>query len=250
MSIEGIYSALSFNLWVANVTEERQKRVIEAVKLLDADTVGFQEASPQWMNILKNSLSDEYGFVGCGRDGGENGEHNPIFYKKSRFTLVSEGTMWLSDTPHEVSKHPDSSLNRIFTHAVLRCNDTGVNIHFVNTHFDHIGETARQSQAVILCDYIKGAGGLPTVLTGDFNTGPESPAYKTITAGGMKDSSLAAKKSRRTATFINFGRAKEYIDFIFTSSEVEDCEYLAYDGKVNGDYPSDHLPIFAKYRIK
>jgi hypothetical protein len=112
---DSLLKAMSFNVWVSGKTEERNERVISMVVNYLPDTVGFQEVDPKWLTTLKAGLSELYAYVGEGRNGGNNGEYNPIFYKKDIFNLIDSGTKWLSDTPDRVSKYDESSLNRIYT---------------------------------------------------------------------------------------------------------------------------------------
>ena len=128
---------MSFNVWVSGKTTERNERVLNMVLKYLPDTIGFQEVDPVWLSTLKSGLKDQYDFVGEGRNGGSSGEYNPIFYKKDLFTLVDSGTRWLSNTPTVVSKVEESSLNRIYTYALLERKSDGKRIMVVNTHFDH-----------------------------------------------------------------------------------------------------------------
>ena len=44
---------MSFNLWCGGVTPERTARVFAAISDCDPDILGVQEATPQWMQLLK-----------------------------------------------------------------------------------------------------------------------------------------------------------------------------------------------------
>jgi len=135
--------AMSFNVWVSSPTAERKLSVLQTILNYMPDTFGVQEASSTWMSYLINQLGDIYAHVGKGRDGGSSGEHSAIFYRKDRFELIETGTKWMSDTPDVVSKVSESSLNRIFTYAILLDKNSNTEIMYVNTHLEHTSAEAR-----------------------------------------------------------------------------------------------------------
>lgn len=139
-------TAMSFNVYVGNFVDERKERVRYQILSHLPDTFGVQEASDNWMVYLRSELSGYYACVGIGRDNG-TGEHSAVFYAKDKFNLVDSGTKWLSATPDVSSKFESSSLNRIFTYAILERKSDGARIMHLNTHFDHKSEEARSQQA-------------------------------------------------------------------------------------------------------
>ncbi len=248
---DSILKAMSFNVWVSGKTVERNERVVSMVLKYLPDTVGFQEVDPVWLATLNAGLKDQYAFVGEGRNGGASGEYNPIFYKKEVFNLIDSGTRWLSETPNKVSKVEESSLNRIYTFALLERKSDGERIMIVNTHFDHTSAAAREKQAEILVEYLKTITDYPIVLTGDFNCEASSKAYSTIIAAGVSNSSdIADKRINRSATFTNYGSSNKIIDFAFVSPKsVAVTTYRVCDEMINGDYPSDHHPVLIEYTL-
>lgn len=248
---DSILSAMSFNVWVGGKTAERNERVLTMVRNYFPDTVGFQEVDPVWLAVLRDGLKDQYAYVGEGRNGGNSGEYNPIFYKKELFNLIDSGTKWLSATPDVVSKYSESSLNRIYTYALLERKSDGKKIMVVNTHFDHTSAEARELQAKVLVDYLKKVSDYPVVLTGDFNCASNSTAYATIIKGGVTNSyEVADKKENNAATFTNYGTSNKIIDFVFVSpTDVAVTFYKVCNEKINNDFPSDHHPVLIKYAI-
>lgn len=247
---EGL-SVMSFNVWVGTRSDARNQRVIQMIKNYMPDTIGMQEIDPTWLGVLDAGIGSTYARVGEGRDGGSKGEHNPIYYNKEKFNLLGSGTYWLSDTPNVVSKHPSSSLNRIYTYAILqRKTDKAVVMH-INTHFDHISEPARVSQAKLLGQFIEKYNDMyPIVVTGDFNTKYGSDTYKSLLHYGICNTVNLVDGAVNTATFTNYGKANDIIDFIFSNGSVRPTYYKVCTEKINGDFPSDHHPILVKYRLK
>ena len=248
---DSILKAMSFNVWVSGKTAERNERVVSMVLKYLPDTVGFQEVDPVWLATLNAGLKDQYAFVGEGRNGGNSGEYNPIFYKKEVFNLIDSGTRWLSETPDKVSKVEESSLNRIYTYALLERKSDGKRIMVVNTHFDHTSAAAREKQAKILVEYLKTVTDYPIVLTGDFNCDSSSAAYSTIIKAGVSNSSdIADKRINNVATFTNYGSSNKIIDFAFVSPKgIAVTTYRVCNEEINGDYPSDHHPVLIEYTV-
>ena len=78
------------------------QNVVDIIKKLSPDVTGLQEVTDDvWKPFLLQKFSDKYACVGHGREEVGAGEGTPILYRKDKFTLVSEGTYWLYDTPNE-----------------------------------------------------------------------------------------------------------------------------------------------------
>ena len=246
-----LLTAMSFNNLVSSKTDARTERVIEMVMKYLPDTVGFQETNSAWLNSLVSGLGSFYAYVGEGRDGGSNGEYNPIFYNKTKFKVVKSGTRWLSDTPEKASKYEESSLNRIYTYALLERISDGEQIMVINTHLEHTSDAARVKQIKVVLAFIQEyCKDYPIVLTGDFNCTSSSSVYSTITKTSLSDSADVAMQAKRASTFTNYGKSDKVIDFIFvTADKIGVSSYKVCNEKINGDYPSDHHPVLIEYCI-
>ncbi len=248
---KGVMSAMTFNVYCGQFNTTRTNRVLSLMKSYTPDTIGIQEATPSWMTLLKNNLGGTYGFVGLGREGGSKGEHSAIMYNKHIFKLLDSGTKWLSGTPDVVSKFPDSSYIRIFTYALLQRIDDGKKILVVNTHVEYTNDAIRIKQLGVLYNFLKSYGDYPTILTGDFNTTPGSATYNNVIANGFVDSAKNAASRYEASTFTNFGADNRVLDYVFASaSDFNLRSYRVCNEKVNGDFPSDHHPIFMRYIVK
>ncbi|MBQ2278980.1 MAG: endonuclease/exonuclease/phosphatase family protein, partial [Clostridia bacterium] len=242
-------TAMSFNILYKMDDKARIERVYQIIKNYLPDTFGVQEATPQWMKLLSKEFGELYDFVGEGRDGGDSGEYSAVFYNKTKFELLDSGTKWLSDTPDRVSKVPESSLNRVFTYALLKRQADGLEIMAVNTHFDHTSDTARERQAEVLRDFLlEYTDKYPVILTGDFNTTTSTKAYKTVLAGGVTDAMDISEETLQGATFTSFGSANSVIDFVFvTEDTITVRDYRVCNEKIDGNFPSDHHPVLIEY---
>lgn len=208
----------------------RRSRVADYVKSKGLDIVGMQEVlHPQLEDLIR--LLPEYDYVGVGRtDGMTKGEYSPVFFLRDRFEVLDKGNFWLSETPDVPgSKGWDAALERIASYAKLRDKATGKVFMAVNTHFDHVGVTARKESAKLIMRKIQEIVGMqPAVVTGDFNITEEDEAYTTMTTNDfrMYDAYHASRNHTGTCyTFHDFCRINplecEKIDFIFITPSVK-----------------------------
>jgi endonuclease/exonuclease/phosphatase family metal-dependent hydrolase len=191
----------------------------------------------------------EYEYVGVGRDDGDKaGEFVPVFYRKERFKLMDKGTFWLSETPRTPSVGWDAQLKRICTYAFLQDKKTGKKLQFYNTHFSHVGESARTNSASLIIHYIDSLSQAGRViLTGDLNAEPDSPPYKTIKENGMKDSYNSGLNFGPYGTYNGFdihGPYRRRIDYIFHKG-FHSKSYQSINLLIDNRYLSDHFPIWS-----
>lgn len=246
-----------------NSWNSRKDLVAEVIRFNKADIFGLQEALHSQIADIKNSFS-KYDWVGVGReDGKEGGEYSPIFYNTEKYKLVHTSTFWLSETPDSVSKGWDAAFKRVVTWAEFTFQSSGQKFFVFNTHFDHIGESARLSSAKLILKKIKEiAGDNPTILTGDFNTKSDSPPYSILTNGLDSEKRFFlndAEKVNRNIhygahiTFNGFGndiQPGNKIDFIFVNDKVKVKEHGVISETFDGKYPSDHFPVIAEVEIE
>jgi endonuclease/exonuclease/phosphatase family metal-dependent hydrolase len=152
----------------------------------------------------------------------------------------------------------------------FRHRQSGATVVFMNTHFDHRGEVAREESARLLLRLarVRAWAGEPVsepspplFLSGDFNSTPAGRAYKVLTEkdSGMRDiSDLVpedAKYGNQEITFTSFGSPNEQpsrIDFLFArgAGNIRFSTFgilpNRFDDKV---YLSDHRPVVADMEI-
>ncbi len=238
----------------------RKDRVIGLIRHYKPDLLGVQEALPQQMADLQAGLSD-YGSYGVGRnDGRDSGEFSAVFYRHDRFELTDKGTFWLSETPDTPGSIGwDAALPRICSWIRLKDRSTNKDVCYFNTHFDHRGEKARRESAHLILNRIQQITGsaTPAILTGDFNLGPESDAYRTIiTNTTFQDAKLLTEAPHSGPDDTRFGFDVESsigyrIDYIFiTSSNFKILKHAHLTDSENKCYLSDHLPVLAELAYK
>jgi endonuclease/exonuclease/phosphatase family metal-dependent hydrolase len=231
-----------------NEFENREPKVLEAIRNEAPDLIGFQEVTDVQRDFLSKNLSNDYILLGCGRRQNYYGEGVSIAFKRDLFELVSFETFWLSDTPDLPGSRYESSDQstccRLTVHAELIAKELSAPIHFFNTHLDHQGPGAR---LLGMRDIIKKIANIKGcyALTGDFNALPNSPEITEI----LNAEKICAHDatSNLTHTFHGFGKFdRDYkIDYIFTNCPSGDS-YIVEANTDDGIYISDHHPICAK----
>ena len=251
-----LHHALSYNIRydghsdLAPDWSQRKGPIVAQLQSARPTIIGFQE-------VLKNQLDDlsralpSYRAVGVGRDDGKAaGEFAPIFYDTTRYILLQSGTFWLSPTPELPSKGWDAALNRICTFALLESKYDRKNLWVLNTHFDHLGEDARQHSAQLLVEKFAEFTQIvnaPMLLLGDFNAEPDSPVYLVLKSN-FQDLSCSKRHRELCSgpTFNAFTLAAaddKIIDYFFGSPEIIPIQYKVLQTLFERSYPSDHFPL-------
>ena len=210
--------------------ESRRDRVCQWVKDNNIDIVGMQEVTHQQLLDIQERLP-EFDYVGVGRtDGAEKGEYTPVFFRKDKYEALDKGNFWLSETPDVPgSKGWDAALERVASWVKLKDIKTGKVFMAVNTHFDHVGQTARVESAKLIMKKIQEiVGDKPAGVTGDFNITDDNPAYETMVNSEFKmiDAyKVTPKHEGVTYTYHDYCRIEPdkcpKIDFIFVTPNVK-----------------------------
>jgi len=236
----------------------RKDVAAEVIKNHDIDILGAQEVLVNQLNDLKERLP-EYNTIGVGReDGKEKGEFSIIFYKKNRFDEIESGNFWLSETPELAgSKGWDAACERIATWTVLKEKKSGKQLFFLNTHLDHIGTIARSESIKLILEKCEDLSkDYPVIITGDFNSIPESTVIGKVleTEKYLDSRQIAAQISGNYGTYHEYGRFieedRDLIDYIFVSKGIKVNHYEVLPDKHNGTYLSDHVPVIAEIIIE
>jgi len=239
----------SINQW-----PKRTQKVVDLIRKYDPDILGVQEAiHHQLMDLVKNL--PQYDYVGVGRDDGKTkGEYSAILYKKEKFSVLQQGTFWLSETPDVPgSKSWDAAITRVASWAKLKDKKTGKDFLSINTHFDHIGKEARRNSADLLKKKANELGkDLPVIITGDFNCMRSDPPYSTImNPEGIK--LIDPLPGEPVGTFCGFkvnGIECRAIDYLFCTDHWNISDYKVITDNDGKYYPSDHLPVMTTFTLK
>jgi len=93
---------------------------------------------------------------------------------------------------------------------------------------------------------------LPFLLTGDFNSEPDSPVISCLrTQQGLLTDCYSVLDDYAGGTFHQFrgGTDCPRIDYIFVSPAISAKRMEVITGAVNGKFPSDHYPVLAEIEL-
>ena len=233
-----------------NIWENRRSTIKNFIVDENPDFAGLQEVTYSQLMFLTESLKD-YDYIGVGRDDGKTkGEFSPIFYNKNKYKVLTNDTFWLSSTPEKVSIGWDASMERICTYGLFENLDTKERLWVFNTHFDHIGNYAREKSTDLILKKINSikSKDIPVILTGDFNLNDDNFSIKKIQKQ-LKDVLINIKKTDLNYEtyngFKNLVKSKRRIDYIFTKNfEVKEAKHI-YLKTPHGGWASDHHTVLS-----
>jgi len=266
MPAEGDVRVMSFNCRVStlfdlqNTWGIRKNLLATTVEHFNPDLLGTQECLASQSDYLRERLSD-YEFVGVGRnDGKRRGEMCGVYFKRDKFTQLDSGHFWLSESPSKPgSKGWGAIFPRMVTWVKLQPKDGGQTFVWFNTHLDAFSSRARENGAKLLRQRMASiAGGMPVVVTGDFNADAGSAPYRLML--GSAKSAVArltdtframnptpAKDDGTRHGFIG-GRGGPRIDWILASDAFHTIDAGIDRTKGGLSYPSDHFAVTAVLR--
>ncbi len=252
---------ISMNLDANETTAgSRVRRMAPLLLSFDPDSIGVQECRGSWGGLLKKHFISE-GYARVGVDAGGNVEPTGgyfatyILYKEDKFNLIDSGTFWLSTTPEVPSIYgPTVDCNRTCTWALLEDKVTGFRYVHMNCHLDWMDMSVNKIQVEMIREQIERfeAMGYPVFAGGDYNCDEGTDSYYTMLDSEIvADSKKVAEKANDIATYPSYGEYDVYdpserpIDYFFvTKDHMTVKEYRVVDEKPDGEYISDHFPVF------
>ena len=252
---------ISMNLDANEATAGSRVRLMAPLLLsFDPDSIGVQEARGSWINLLKRHfLAKGYARVGLDAGGGQDAANGYfatyILYKEDKFDLIDWGTFWLTNTPETPSKYgPTVDTNRTCTWALLEDKETGFRYVHMNAHLDWMDMEVNKIQVEMIQNQIERfeAMGYPVFAGGDYNCDEGTASYlKMLESDAVADAKKVAEKANDIATYPSYGDYDVYdpkerpIDYFFiTKDRMTVKEYRVVDEKPDGEYISDHFPVF------
>lgn len=234
-----------------NRWEARKGLIAQMVAGAHPDVFGTQELHQEQGDDIVRRLP-QYAWFGLDRRGRHTDEHMGVFYRKDLFRVVDSGNFWLSDHPEQPgSMGWGDPFPRMVTWALFERIDDGARFYLYDTHFPYReqDDDARERSARLIASRLSLLpADVPIVLTGDFNTGPDSGTHAALTSGLLEDAWLTApRREGPDKTFHNFtGVPDQRIDWIlYRGLQVRSVQTITlHDGK---RYPSDHFPVVAEF---
>ena len=249
---------MSFNIRYGDLgtltAEDRYDDIEAVIKKGHPDSIGLQEATPEWMNYLSENLED-YAYVGVGRDDGINtGEYAAVFYLKDKYTAVDSGTFWLSETPDVPSIGWGADCYRICTWVMLENNETKETYVHMNAHFDFANDDVRYNSSKMINEKAKEFSDMPVVYTADMNFAENSAYYDNFIAEGVFTN--AKTDAEDTMDYLTYHdrmpitHKDSIIDYIMINNNFDAKVYRVVTASPSGHYVSDHFPLYADITIR
>jgi len=257
--------AMTFNIRLsrahdgANAWPHRRELVVEVIRGFAGDFVGLQEAWPEQIAYLAQSLP-QYRYIGRSRErDGVEGEAIPLFYRHERWSLDAheQGTFWLSDTPEVPgSTSWGNQIPRVVTWGRFTEKSCGRAVYVYNVHLDHLSAASRVRSARALAERIaRRSHSEPVLVLGDFNAGESSEPVRYLrgldhaSPVQLRDSfRVVHPEATLVGTFHGFGGATTgpKIDYILVTREAQVTDAAILRNSFQGRYPSDHFPVTAE----
>jgi Metal-dependent hydrolase len=208
--------------------------------------IGLQEALIDQLQYLDTVLT-RYRRIGVGRDNGnEAGEFMAIYYDTTRLELLSHRTRWLSETPAVPSKGWDAACYRTVTIACFRDLQSGKEFQYLNTHLDHVGQTARSEGVKLIVRSLKDSSisdNVPVIVGGDMNSTIEDAIFQSFYDEGLQPARDLTKNTSRVDTYNAYGKEKSALIDHFFVRDVKVKQFRTLNGNYGVPYISDHYPI-------
>jgi endonuclease/exonuclease/phosphatase family metal-dependent hydrolase len=258
----GTLTVMTYNLKFASTNPpdawpQRRPLMAELIEKLAPDVFGTQEGLYGQLQDLAADLS-AFQWIGMGRDGGSRGEFSAVFYRTARLEPLAFDHFWLSDTPEVIgSKTWGPKLARMVTWVKFRDRQTKREFIFVNTHFDHQVQAAREKSARLIRERVaKFDAKLPVLFVGDFNAAAgTNQAYVILTEDKFFTDTWTTARERVNegiGTFNSFKAIEKdgsRIDWILSRGDVAADRIEIVTFSRDGHFPSDHCPVVAKLRL-
>ncbi|WP_374531817.1 endonuclease/exonuclease/phosphatase family protein [Novosphingobium sp.] len=239
----------------ANQWSARRDLFVAQLRLLRPAILGLQEVLPGQRADLAAALPG-YQVLGGGRDDGKGqGEASPLAIDSAVFKVTASGIFWLSPTPQKPSKGWDAAFPRVVTWARLVRRSDGRRVLALNTHWDHLGTTARLESGRQIARWIAAQRrpGETVVLVGDFNAPSDEASLAALLAddqAGMADARALAREPVVGGAitfngFVPLPTSGEAIDHVLVSRKVVVQRYHVLAETFDGRLASDHVPVIA-----
>ncbi|MFE0179126.1 endonuclease/exonuclease/phosphatase family protein [Streptomyces sp. NPDC059002] len=248
---------MSFNLRYASATPpntwaDRRPVTRELLRRARPHVIGTQEGLYEQVRDIAADLGPHYDWIGTGRAGGSRDEFMTVYYDTRRLRPVEYEHYWLSDTPYLIASNTwGGGSIRMVTWVRFHDLRTDGELYVVNTHLDNASQYARTRAAALLVERLGPLDpSLPRLVTGDFNVAAhKNPVYDTVLGAGLVDTWDAAdRRSKAYATFHGYRPLVpdgDRIDWILASPGARVHAASINTFSLNGQFPSDHLPVQA-----
>jgi endonuclease/exonuclease/phosphatase family metal-dependent hydrolase len=223
----------------------RRRTTLAAIRGLDADVIGLQEAYGFQAAYLVRWLPG-YEVSGDGRSIRRRGERCCVLHRLDTVDRLTTETRWYGDDPtHPGGRLPGASFPRVATIVEMAIGATGQRFTFVDTHLDEHLDENRLAAADQLITWL-GEG--PAVVVGDLNASPDSAVVHRLEAAGLR-SALPPDAGGTNHGFTGRTDGRR-IDHILVSPHWEVLDGWVDTTRPGGRLPSDHWPVVADLDLR
>jgi endonuclease/exonuclease/phosphatase family metal-dependent hydrolase len=253
---------MSFNLRTAaaddgaNNWQYRRGLAVERIRAFSPDLLGVQEMHGLKQAPDLQAALPDYRLLGVERGGPGDAAHeiSGLFVRADAVDILSERHFWLSETPDApASSSWGSAYVRTAVFAHLRLRASGFELVCANTHLDYLPRPCRQQAHMLRGELDRLPGDLALILSGDFNAGRRSEAYRDLLGPGSPHPLVDALRARPggrprggKGTFHAFGKlpVTQAIDWVLVSPSLRVVDSGIDRFARPPLYPSDHYPLW------
>lgn len=253
-----LFNVRDENLSFVNRWPQRLPRLCELLDEMQPDILSVQELFKDQLEDLLPYIGNTYAYFSRVS---EDEELNCIFYRKDRFKVLHSKILYMTETP-TIPSYEVLTILQLQDLKTKRC------VAIFNAHMSLKTANIREFQAHFIAQEMETYSKfMPVVLTGDLNTFAARldlenlPFYdgdyihRILTQGKLKNSkevsilghlgpiSTFTNGPDSSTPFRGTGTPGIFLDHIYVSTGIQVLIHAVQPGKVNGHYPSDHLPV-------
>ncbi|MFZ5962304.1 endonuclease/exonuclease/phosphatase family protein [Thalassococcus sp. BH17M4-6] len=243
--------------WSVGDWDRRKGPMDAAFKAVNADVIAFQEmesfarGSDGSVNLtLDFLLAQNPGYAAAAvGDWREFPSTQPILYRRAAFRVADQGWFFFSDTPDVIySRTFNGSYPAFASWARFVPLDGGPAFWVMNVHFEYKSGSNRLLSAELVNRRIAPmiASGEPVFLVGDLNARLGSKTMETLEATGIAFADVPGSTYHFNRGLNLFG-AIDHLGYI-GATPVQGP--LVLQRQFGGEWPSDHYPVFADFRLR
>ena len=243
--------------WSVGDWERRKEPLNTAFKALNADVVAFQEmesfqrGDDGSVNLARDHLighNPGYGVAATG-DWRTFPTTQPIFYLKERLQPVDQGWFFFSDTPDVIySRTFNGSFPAFASWAQFEDRETGQRFRVANVHFEYSSRSNRLLSAELVRDRLTPwiDAGETVFLVGDLNA-----LHGARTMDILEVAGVVFDRTPGATYHLNRGvHVLGAIDHLSRTPNVTlDAGPVVLQERFDGEWPSDHHPVYADYLL-
>ena len=243
--------------WSVGDWERRKEPLNTAFKALNAEVVAFQEmesfqrGDDGSVNLARDHLighNPGYGVAATG-DWRTFPTTQPIFYLKERLQPVDQGWFFFSDTPDVIySRTFNGSFPAFASWAQFEDRETGQRFRVANVHFEYSSRSNRLLSAELVRDRLTPwiDAGETVFLVGDLNA-----LHGARTMDILEVAGVVFDRTPGATYHLNRGvHVLGAIDHLSRTPNVTlDAGPVVLQERFDGEWPSDHHPVYADYLL-